>query len=214
MLIRKPFAYFSGMIDGLTGHAIIGESGLIEAAYIQKHQQLFRSYTSKRMTMFEKESRPLRQRAEQLLFEYDLFRYELEHFFIPAKSDGSPTVEEIRQANKLDAERLYLNEQIVVVTEELISISNQLQSLKCSTDEDLISLSCRWKAAFASYCKGVFFLKRTAVHETMIPEIEYESSAAYKRPYDNSFNRLLSRMEKIREIMEKEVTENDEEKTA
>lgn len=209
LLIRKPFAFFSGLIDGIIGHAAVDENGLIQSAYIQKHRSLFRLYTADRMQKFEEKSRPLRQQGENLLFEYDLFRRELESYPASPGTTKSMSVEEIRQADRLDAERLALTEQIVSVSEELISIHNSLQSLKLKADEDLISLADRWKAAFASYSKGVLLLKHTPVRESMIPQLEYDTSTAYRRQIDDSFCHLLARIEEVKAVTEKEDVNNE-----
>ncbi len=204
LVIRKPFAFFSGLIDGIIGHAAVDENGLIQSAYIQKHRSLFRLYTADRMQKFEEKSRPLRQQGESLLFEYDLFRRELESYPASPGTTKSMSVEEIRQADRFDAERLALMEQIVSVSEELISIHNSIQSLKLKADEDLISLADRWKAAFASYSKGVLLLKHTPVRESMIPQLEYDTSTAYRRQIDDSFSQLLARIGEVKSITEKE----------
>ena len=120
------------------------------------------------------------------------------------------SVEEIRQADRFDAERLALMEQIVSVSEELISIHNSIQSLKLKADEDLISLADRWKAAFASYSKGVLLLKHTPVRESMIPQLEYDTSTAYRRQIDDSFSQLLARIGEVKSITEKEETIKNE----
>lgn len=212
MLISKPFAFFFGLVDGLTGQAAIGENGLIQSAYTQKHQYLFQLYTARRMQALEEKLQPLRQKSEQLLFEHDLLRYELENFSLPPEAGRAPTVEEIRQRDKIHAEHLNLGRRIAAVTEELISISNQIRACKLQADEDLISLSDRWRAAFTSYCKGTFCLKRTPVLATMIPQIEYDSSVAYKRQIDDSFRHLLIQIEKAKKLEEKEDYRNAEKK--
>ena len=214
LLIRKPFAFFSGLIDGIIGHAAVDENGLIQSAYIQKHRSLFQFYTAGRMQKLEEKSRPFLQQGERLLFEYDLFRRELKNYPVSPAATESMTVAKIRQADRLNTERLALTEQIVAVSEELISIHNSIQSLKLKADEDLISLADRWKAAFASYSKGVLLLKHTPVRENMIPQLEYDTSTAYSRQIDDSFHHLLVRIEEVKTLTEKEDVNNEKEEIA